>query len=56
MVKRTGRKPSDGKPKTVDDNLSLRSLDFETFVAAAMATGKPPKAKPQKKRDKKVKR
>lgn len=37
------------------DRVSLAPLDFETAVRAAMATGKPPKAKraPKKQRGKK---
>jgi hypothetical protein len=32
------------------NRISLRPLDFETAVAAAMATGKPPKAKAARKK------
>jgi hypothetical protein len=39
---------------TPNERLSLAPLDFETAVAAAMATGKPPikKNRPQKKKSK----
>jgi hypothetical protein len=51
-TKRTKRKGLADKP------ISLYGVDFETAVAAAMATGKPPKKKnsPQKSKVRKPKR